>query len=112
MIEARLYILQRLSALVMAPLVVIHLITIFYAIRGGLTAEEILTRTEGFSIWTIFYAVFVIAVAVHAPLGLRKILIEWTSLSRRLASRLAFGIGFVLALLGIRAVMAVSGGSL
>ena len=76
MIEARLYMLQRLSAVIMAPLVIVHLMTIFYAIRGGLTAEEILSRTSGLSVWTIFYVIFVLAVAVHAPLGLRKILMN------------------------------------
>lgn len=110
MMEARLYLLQRLSAAVMAPLVVVHLLTIFYAIRGGLTAEEILARTEGFSVWTVFYVIFVLAVSIHAPLGLRKILIEWGRLSRPVASRLAFGIGVVLILLGMRAVLSVSGG--
>ena len=109
MIEARLYMLQRLSAVVMAPLVVVHLITIFYAIRGGLTAEEILSRTSGFSVWTIFYVIFVLAVAVHAPLGLRKILIEWGRLSRPLAGWIALGLGGVLAVLGLRAVWAVTG---
>lgn len=110
MIEARLYLLQRLSAAIMAPLVVIHLLTIFYAIRGGLTAEEILARTQGFSLWTVFYAVFVLAVAIHAPLGLRKILIEWARLGRPMATKLAAGLGVVVLLLGMRAVLAVSGG--
>ncbi|MGC6484123.1 MAG: succinate dehydrogenase [Candidatus Puniceispirillales bacterium] len=110
MIEARLYLLQRLSAAIMAPLVVIHLLTIFYAIRGGLTAEEILARTQGFSLWTVFYAVFVLAVAIHAPLGLRKILIEWARLGRPMATKLAVGLGVVVLLLGMRAVLAVSGG--
>lgn len=109
MIEARLYMLQRLSAVIMAPLVIVHLMTIFYAIRGGLTAEEILSRTSGLSVWTIFYVIFVLAVAVHAPLGLRKILIEWGRFSRPLAGRIAFGLGGVLAVLGLRAVWAVTG---
>ena len=71
MTEARLYALQRLSAVVM-PLVVVHLITIMIAVQNGLTAEEILARTQGFSIWGVFYTIFVLAVAIHAPLGLRK----------------------------------------
>lgn len=109
MIEARLYLMQRLSAAVMAPLVIIHLITILYAVRGGLSAEEILERTSGASIWVVFYAVFVIAVAIHAPLGLRKILVEWAGLGRRTASRVALGLGAVLLVMGMRAVIAVSG---
>ncbi len=112
MSETRLYILQRLSAVVMAPLVVVHLLTIFYASRGGLTAEEILARTEGVTVWAVFYTVFVIAVAVHAPLGVRKILLEWTGLRRAMASRIAFALGLVLLLLGLRAVIAITGGGL
>ena len=107
--EAQLYSLQRLSAVIMAPLVVVHLITIMYAVRGGLSAEEILARTSGASAWAVFYGVFVVAVSVHAPLGLRQILIEWAGVKRRLAGWIAEmqgGIGFIT---GMRAVIAVSG---
>lgn len=109
MMEARLYVLQRLSAVLMAPLVIVHLMTILYAVRGGLSAEEILARTEGVTIWTIFYGMFVLAVSIHAPLGLRKILVEWAGLPRPWASRLAliFFAGFFIA--GGRAVLAVAG---
>jgi len=110
MMEARLYALQRLSAVILAPLVVVHLLTILYAVRGGLSAEEILARTEGMSIWTIFYALFVLAIAIHAPLGLRKILVEWLCLPRRWAGFVSLLLFAGLLLMGGRAVLAVSGG--
>jgi fumarate reductase subunit C len=48
----------------------------FYAIRGGLTAGEILGRTQGNWLFAIFYEVFVLACFVHAPIGLANILRE------------------------------------
>lgn len=107
MTEARLYALQRLSAVVMAPLVVVHLITIMVAVRGGLTAAEILDRTQGVTIWSVFYAVFVVAVAIHAPLGLRKILREWGGLPQAAADAIAVISCALVLLLGGRAVLAV-----
>ena len=47
MTEFRLYMAQRLSALVMAPFVLVHIGVMIYAIQGGLTAWEILGRTQG-----------------------------------------------------------------
>jgi fumarate reductase subunit C len=67
---------QRISALVLAVCVVVHLVTTIYAIRNGLSAAEILSRTRGSAGWAVFYAVFVGAVAVHAPVGLRNVLSE------------------------------------
>ena len=110
MSEARLYALQRLSAVVMAPLVVVHLITIMIAVQNGLTAEEILARTQGFSIWGVFYTIFVLAVAIHAPLGLREILVEWFNLPRRGADWTALALGVLFLGLGLRSVIAVTGG--
>ena len=42
-----LFLVQRLSAAVLAIAVAVHLATILYAIGGGLTAGEILARTHG-----------------------------------------------------------------
>ena len=36
--EARLYLLQRLSAMILAPFVLVHLGLVIYAVRGGLSA--------------------------------------------------------------------------
>ena len=42
-LEVWLYVAQRGSAFVLAPLVIVHLATMIYAIQGGLSAEEILS---------------------------------------------------------------------
>ena len=83
-----LFLAQRATAFVLALAVAVHLGTILYATRGGLTAADILTRTHGNLWFLLFYAAFVIAVAIHAPIGLRNVLREWTqwrgrSLDRR-----------------------------
>jgi len=39
MTETRLFLLQRLSALILAPMVILHLGVILYATRTGLSAE-------------------------------------------------------------------------
>jgi fumarate reductase subunit C len=106
-VTAALFLAQRASAAVLAFAVAIHLGTVLYAVRGGLTAAEILGRTQGSTAFLIFYGVFVIAVAVHAPIGLRNIMREWLrfrGLPADLAAALA---GLLLLLLGLRAVWAV-----
>jgi fumarate reductase subunit C len=98
---------QRASAVVLAFCVLVHLVTIIYAVRNGLTAAEILARTSGSVGWTVFYGLFVAAVAVHAPIGLRNVLAEtigWRGHSLGVAM-LVFGIA--IALWGARAVYAV-----
>ena len=75
--ETWLWAAQRASALVLTFCVLIHIATIVYATRGGLSGAEILARTRGNGVWLTFYTVFVLAVAVHAPIGLRAIAIEW-----------------------------------
>ena len=77
--QTLLWIGQRASAAVLALCVVVHLVTIVYAVRGGLSAGEILARTRGNGGWLAFYSLFVIAVSVHVPIGLRAILSEWFS---------------------------------
>ena len=107
MLDARLYLLQRMSAMLMAPMVFIHLGTIIYAIQGGITASEILARTQGSLFWGSFYALFVIAVAIHAAIGVRVILFEWCRLSGRLLDHTTWAIGLALCLTGLRAVYGV-----
>jgi fumarate reductase subunit C len=77
MTTSTLFLLQRASAAVLAVAVAVHLATIIYAVRGGLTAGEILARTQGNRAYLALYALFVVAVAVHAPIGLRNVLREW-----------------------------------
>ena len=75
--QAALWIAQRASAAVLAACVVVHLVTIIYAVRGGLTAAEVLERTRGNAAWFAFYSLFVLAVTVHVPIGLRSVCTEW-----------------------------------
>ena len=91
----------------LAVCVVVHLATIVYAVQGGLSAAEILGRTRGNAAWFAFYAVFVVAVAVHAPIGLRAVFTEW--LKWRGASRDVVLLLFALFLawFGMRAALAV-----
>lgn len=104
-----LWVAQRASAIVLALCVAVHLVTIVYATRGGLTAAEIFERTRGNAGWFAFYSLFVVAVTVHAPIGLRAVLTEW--LRWRGWSRDAILVLFAMTLagLGMRAVMTVFG---
>jgi fumarate reductase subunit C len=108
--ELRLYVLQRLTALVMVPLVLAHLVLIVYAVQSGLTAGEILGRTRGSVAWALFYGLFVVAAAIHAPIGLRNVMREWTALARRPIDLAMLAFGGILLALGLRAVVAVIGG--
>jgi fumarate reductase subunit C len=102
-----LYVLQRASALVLAPLVLAHIALIVYATRDGLSAAEILARTQGSVGWAVFYGLFVLAAAVHAPIGLRNVIREATPWDGR-GLDLAMALLFVALLgLGARAVIAV-----
>jgi len=83
MMDLRYYMLQRLSALIMVPLVVGHLAVMVYAIQGGLSASEILGRTAGSFAWAMFYGSFVAAAALHAAIGLRAIIFETFGLGGR-----------------------------
>lgn len=105
--NVRLYILQRASALVMAPLVLGHLAVIFYATRQGLSAADILGRTHGSVGWGIYYTAFVLAASVHGAIGVRGIALEWGGLKGRSLDLLMWAFGLALAGLGLRAVYAV-----
>ena len=98
---------QRASAAVLALCVVVHLITIVYAVRNGLSAAEILGRTRGNYGWLAFYLLFVAAVAVHAPIGLRNIIAETMGWRGAALDLTVLVIGAGLALGGARAVWAV-----
>lgn len=108
--ELRLYLLQRLSALVMIPLVLGHIAVMIYAIQGGLTAEEILGRTQGSTGWALFYGAFVVAVAVHGAIGLRAIVSEWLGVRGMALSGFAWATFWGLLATGMYAVAAVIGG--
>jgi fumarate reductase subunit C len=106
--ETWLWLLQRATAAVLAFAVVVHLVTMIGAVRGGLSAAEILARTRGSGAWLAFYAVFVLAVAIHAPIGLRAVLAELARGHRRCIDLACLAFGVVLLVVGMRAVMAVT----
>ena len=102
-----LWIMQRASAAVLGLCVVVHLATMIYAVRGGLSAAEIFGRTRGSFAWFAFYTLFVLAIAVHVPIGLRAVLGEW--LGWRGAGRDWFLVLFSSAIgfMGMRAILGV-----
>ena len=104
---AVLLLLQRASAAVLALAVVVHLATIVYAVRGGLTAGEVLARTQGNAAYLVFYMLFVAAVAVHAPIGLRNVLREWLGWKGHACDGTLAVLALVLFALGVRAVTAL-----
>ena len=110
MTPLRLYMAQRISALVMAPLVLLHLGVMIYAIQGGLSAAEILGRTQGSALWFAVYGTFALAVAVHAAIGLRTVLAEWAGLRGTVLNALSLAIFAGLLLLGMQAVLGVTVG--
>jgi len=105
--EARLWIAQRASAAVLAVCVAVHLVTIVYAVRSGLTAAEILQRTRGSIAWFAFYSLFVLAVTVHAPIGLRSVLNEWLGWRGRSRDFALLLFAAFLGWIGMRAVLGV-----
>jgi fumarate reductase subunit C len=105
--EAKRWYWQRISAMVLALCVLVHLAVMIYAVQGGLSAAEILGRTRGNWIFGAFYVVFVVACAVHVPVGLANIAREWWGVGARPALWGARLFGLVLLFTGLRAVWAV-----
>ena len=104
---AALFMAQRASAAVLAFAVAVHLATIIYAARAGMTAADVLARTHGNKAFLILYLVFVVAVAVHAPIGLRNVLREWTAWHGRSLDVALAAFALLLLALGLRAAVAV-----
>jgi fumarate reductase subunit C len=98
---------QRASAAVLAVCVVVHLVTIIYAVRNGLSAAEILGRTRGNAGWAAFYVLFIAAIAVHAPLGLRNFLAESFNWRGTGLDVTVLAIALTLVMWGSRAILAV-----
>jgi fumarate reductase subunit C len=103
--------LQRLSAMVLTVCVSVHLATMIWVVHGGLRASDVISRLHGNLAWGAFYSVFVIAAAVHVPIGLRRIAEEWLSWRGAWAERVSVGVGIALALAGLRAVYALIAGA-
>jgi fumarate reductase subunit C len=105
--STRLYVWQRLTAALMVPLVLVHVVVIFYAVREGFSAADILARTRNSIAWALFYGSFVAAAATHGAIGLREVFIEWSPLSQRAAGVMVGLLGCLLLALGLRAVAAL-----
>lgn len=105
--EAGLWLAQRVTAAILAVCVAVHLLTIIYAVRGGLSAGEILARTRGSLMWGGFYTVFVLSAAIHGAIGLRTVAAEWLGFRGDAAEWAMTVVGLVLTIMGLRAVIAV-----
>lgn len=108
MLTLRLYMAQRLTALIMAPLTIGHLVVMIYAVQRGLSVAEIMARTQGSLAWFLFYGSFVLAVSVHAAIGIRVILYEWLGVKGVMLAGLSWSLCTLLLGLGGRAVWAVT----
>ena len=109
-LETRLWLAQRITAVILAVCVIVHLVTIIYAVRHGLTADVILARLRGSTAWLVFYVLFVAATAVHTSIGLRAVAAEWLDWKGRFSNAATFLAGALLLALGLRAVAGLFGG--
>ena len=102
-----LWVAQRACAAVLALCVLVHLVTIVYAVHGGLTAAEILgAHARQRRLGRVLRAVRARG-RVHAPIGLRNVLQRMAALARTLARCCAAALRRLLAWAGMRAVVGV-----
>lgn len=101
--QAHLWVVQRITAMILALAVLVHLITIITAMRGGLSAREILARTQGSEVWLIFYVLFALAAGLHGAIGLRNIAGETFGWRGRGLDFCWLGVGLLTAAFGTRA---------
>ena len=106
-LQVRLWLLQRISAAVLAPLVLGHLLMIIYAVHQGLSAQAILGRLHDNALLGGFYTLFVLACAAHVPVGIARIAEEWLGWRARPALLLGALLALALLLGGLRAVWGV-----
>ena len=105
--ETWLWIAQRASAALLALCVLVHLVTIIYAVRHGLSGAAILGRTRGNGAALAFYCLYVLAIAVHAPIGLRSLCHEWLGWRRASLNWFIGALALALCAFGLRAGWAV-----
>ncbi|HEV8501033.1 MAG TPA: succinate dehydrogenase [Casimicrobiaceae bacterium] len=105
--QARRWYWQRIAGMVLALCVLVHLVTIVYAVHSGLSAEALLARTRGNPAFAAFYVVFVLACAVHVPIGLANVAEEWMGMPPRAAHAASNALAWLLAALGLVAVYAM-----
>ena len=108
MLTLRLFMTQRITALIMAPLTFGHLAVMIYAVQGGLSVDEILARTQGSLAWFSFYGFFVVAASIHAAIGMHVIMFEWFGLKGNPLRLLSWGMFLLLFGLGGYSVWAVT----
>ncbi|MDA0661435.1 MAG: succinate dehydrogenase [Proteobacteria bacterium] len=107
-LELWLFAAQRLTAMILAPLVLLHLGIMIYAVQDGLSAAEILGRTQGSIFWGGIYGLFILAAAVHGAIGLRVVLREMTTWRGAVPNVIAALFCAAVLLLGIQAVGAIT----
>ena len=83
--------------------VIVHLFGIILAVQYGLTSADIINRVGGHFGWFTFYSTFVLAAAIHAPIGLRTVLVEMTTFSKPVSNLSSIVFRFTLLILGLRA---------
>ena len=105
--EVILWLAQRASAAVLALCVLVHLATIIYAVRHGLSGAAILGRTRGNTVWLAFYLLYVLAIVVHAPIGLRTLCQEWLGWRSASLNWCMAAVALALFAFGLRAAWAV-----
>lgn len=99
----KLWAVQRITAAFLGLAVLVHLVTIMLAVRGGLSAAEILARTRGAEVWFAFYVLFALCAGLHGAIGLRNIAGEWLGLRGKRVDAVWLTIGLLTAAFGIRA---------
>ncbi len=105
--QAKRWYWQRISAMVLTVCVLVHLGGVIYAVRGGLSAAEILGRTQGNWAFAAFYATFVLASAVHVPVGVANVAREWAGLGASAGLWLGRAVALLILVMGLRAVLGV-----
>jgi fumarate reductase subunit C len=105
--SALLFLAQRATAAVLAFVVAAHLAMIVAAERAGLTAGAVVARTHHNLLLLAFYALFVVAASIHAPIGLRNVIAEWGRWRGRSLDLAMAAFALTLLGLGLRAAFAV-----
>ncbi len=107
-LEIKLWLAHRLTGMALGLFVVIHLITMIVVIQGGLSAAEIMERTSSNILVGIFYALFVIAAAIHGSIGLRTVaqeVLNWRGASLNVVILAFFALLCVMGLAAIKGLV-------
>ena len=107
--ESLIWLAQRVSAVILVICVSVHIFTIIMAMNNGLSAREIIDRIDGNMGWLIFYLIFIAAIAIHAPIGIRTVLREITPLSLTSINIIIIIVSLYLVYFGSRAILGLYG---